>query len=120
MAALAALDELIEAWTEQHDPMVLTQRLQAVRVAAYPVMGPAELLADENFSALLQSEMHAEPAVKVPLEMIYQSMPWKLSATPGAIQGPVPQQGEGNDYVFGELLGIDADERSALSERGVI
>ena len=119
-AALEELDQAIEAWTEQHDPMVLTQRLQAVRVAAYPVMGPAELLADENYSALLQSQLLAEPAVKVPLEMIYQSIPWKLSETPGSIQGPVPTQGTGNDYVFGELLGIDDGERSALSERGVI
>jgi len=119
-AALDEVDVAIESWTEQHDPMALTQRLQAVRVAAYPVMGPAELLADDNYNALLQSQLLAEPPVKVPLEMIYQSIPWKLSGTPGSIQGPVPTQGTGNDYVFGELLGIDDGERSALSERGII
>ena len=44
----------------------------------------------------------------------------RLSATPGAIHWPGPGLGEHNDHVYGELLGIGAEEREALRAEGVI
>ena len=119
-AAQDDLDAAVEQWTQRHDPNELTQRLQAARVAAYPVMSPPTLLADPNYDALRRSHMRLEPAVQVPADQIYQSVVWKLTKTPGVIQGPAPDMADDNDYVFGELLKIDAKERTALHERGVI
>lgn len=46
--------------------------------------------------------------------------PWLLSATPAALTRKTPTLGENNDYVFGELLDLDADEIERLKEAGVL
>jgi formyl-CoA transferase len=48
------------------------------------------------------------------------NIPWKLSETPPKIQGPAPQVGQHNDYVFGELLGLSAAEQRQLAEDGCL
>ena len=42
------------------------------------------------------------------------------SRTDWAVERGAPCLGEHNDYVFGELLGIDADELAALRADGVV
>ncbi len=46
--------------------------------------------------------------------------PLRLSASPVVYERPPPLLGEHNDDVLGELLGLGADERRALRERGII
>jgi crotonobetainyl-CoA:carnitine CoA-transferase CaiB-like acyl-CoA transferase len=43
-----------------------------------------------------------------------------MSATPGSVRWTGPDLGQHNDEVYGDLLGIDADARAALAERGTI
>jgi crotonobetainyl-CoA:carnitine CoA-transferase CaiB-like acyl-CoA transferase len=43
-----------------------------------------------------------------------------LSETDWEINRGAPCLGEHNDYVFGELLGLGADEISSLSKEGVL
>ena len=115
------LDRTVEAWTAGWEPMALTERLQSARVAAFPVMGPPDLARDRNYLALLHSATELDPRVQIGSDQIYQSVPWKLSMTPGIIQGPGPASLDAdNDYVFGELLGIDEDGRRTLREQRVI
>lgn len=120
LAAQDDLDEAIEAWVSQHDAFALTQQLQAVRVAAFPVMGPPDLVADENHEALRRASVTLGPRAQLNIDQLYYGIPWKLTRSPGEIQGPSPTKGGDNDYVFGELLGIDAAERDALRARRVI
>ena len=51
-------------------------------------------------------------------------VPVKMSDSPAYIGGRIdrgaPMYGEDNDYVYGELLGMSADEIKALGEEGVI
>ncbi|MDP6605082.1 MAG: CoA transferase [Dehalococcoidia bacterium] len=114
------LDAAIEEWTVQHDAFELTQRLQAARVAAFPVMGPPDLLADDNHEALRRSGVVIGPRAQITVDQLYYGIPWKLTGSTGVIQGPSPIKGGDNDYVFGELMGIDPAERDALRDRGVI
>ncbi|MDA1002719.1 MAG: CoA transferase [Chloroflexi bacterium] len=115
------LDRAMETWTAGWEPMALTERLQAARVAAFPVMGPPELAGEPNYLALLRSHTELDARVQVGADQIYQSVPWKLTRTPGGIQGPGPATLDAdNDYVFGELLRIEEEERGRLRERGVI
>ncbi|HSV28918.1 MAG TPA: CoA transferase, partial [Candidatus Omnitrophota bacterium] len=44
----------------------------------------------------------------------------KLSATPGRVKNLGPRLGDGNNWVYGELLGLSAEERSRLKDAGVI
>jgi crotonobetainyl-CoA:carnitine CoA-transferase CaiB-like acyl-CoA transferase len=47
-------------------------------------------------------------------------LPFHLSRTDWQIRRAAPCLGEHNDYVFGELLGLDASERQALRDEGVV
>jgi formyl-CoA transferase len=44
----------------------------------------------------------------------------RLSKTPLSTRTPTPTLGQHNDYVFGELLGLGADDLAGLHERGII
>ncbi|MFI5429774.1 CoA transferase [Aeromicrobium sp. UC242_57] len=44
----------------------------------------------------------------------------KMSLTPGSIRWTGPELGQHTDDVYGDLLGIDADARADLAERGII
>jgi hypothetical protein len=41
---------------------------------------------------------------------------WKFSKSEARIKGPAPQLGEANEYVLGELLGVDQARMQALTE----
>ena len=47
-------------------------------------------------------------------------VPWRFSRTPGALETWTPKLGQHNEYVFGELLGLDRTEIDALVEQEVI
>ena len=47
-------------------------------------------------------------------------IPLGLSATPGRTRRTGEAMGQDNDYVFGELLGLDASELQRLRELGAI
>lgn len=114
------LDAIIEAWTQRHDARELTHTLQAAGVAAFPVMSPPDLLADPNYEALRGRHIRIEAAPSITPDQMYQSIPWKLTRTPGAVLAPTPKMGEHNDYVYGKLLGLSTVEMEQLKERGVI
>ena len=115
-----ALDDAIEAWTRRHAPMALTERLQGAGVAAFPVMGPPELLVDPNHAALRASGMEMQIEQPITPAQIYHTIPWKLPKNPGAVRRPAAEPGADNGYVYGELLGMSATEIQSLREAGTI
>jgi len=48
------------------------------------------------------------------------ALPWRDSEGFRGDFAPPPRLGEHNDYVFGELLGLDAHEIETLTEAGVL
>jgi len=114
------LDLAIAGWTKNRDVFELAEELQGAGVAASPVMDPPSLLVDENFTALRTANTRMETGAGLAIDQIYDSIPWKLTETPGAIRRPAPGLGEHNDEVYGRLLGLGADELVGLRERGVI
>ena len=77
----------------------------------------ADLLADPHVAA-------REAIVRVPHERFgelpMQAPVPKLSATPGAVNWSGPELGQHNDEVYGDLLGMSAEQRAALRADGVI
>ena len=112
------LDTLVERWTSDRSPELATDVLQRVGVAASPVMGLIELLNDPNYKALRTNVRVDAPGLSS--SQIYSGIPWKLSRTPGAIRLPIPDTGQHNDYVFGEVLGLEAKELEYLRTKNVI
>ena len=77
-----------------------------------------ELLNDSNQEALRTGVRVDVPGMSP--SQIYQGIPWKLSRTPGAIRLPTPRNGKHNDYVFGEILGLDPKELERIRIEKVI
>ncbi|MEU5909040.1 CoA transferase [Micromonospora sp. NPDC047527] len=113
----AELDTLIAEWTATHTAVDLLGRLHAGGVPAGGIYTAADLLADPHVAA-------REAIVRVPHERFgelpMQAPVPKLSATPGAVNWSGPELGQHNDEVYGDLLGMSAEQRAALRADGVI
>jgi crotonobetainyl-CoA:carnitine CoA-transferase CaiB-like acyl-CoA transferase len=51
---------------------------------------------------------------------LFEGSPMVLSRSDTDLWRSAPLLGEDNDYVFGEILGLDADRRAELAAKGVI
>ena len=112
------LDAIIAEWTgdqKEYDAMAL---LQSAGVAAGVVQTTEDQLRrDPQLEArgYLERIHHL-----VKGEVIANGIALGLTGTPGKTPRAGEALGQDNDYVFGELLGIDAAERERLVAAGVI
>lgn len=111
------LDAGIEAWTATRDAWAITNQLQAVGIAAGPVMDMQEVgddphLNERGFYVLLD---HPEAG-----RQKHAGIAWRFHGTPLAITEPAPCMGEDNEYVVMELLGRSREEYERLVADGVL
>ena len=112
-----ALDKAISAWTRTRSAPEITELLQARGVAAMPVMNIADQFADPHLNA---RETYVEVEhPRVGAEMVY-GVPWHFSDTPGGVHNPAPLLGQHNDYVLGQVLGIDESRLNRLAAEQVV
>ena len=112
-----ALDKAISAWTRARSAPEITDLLQARGVAAMPVMNIADQFADPHLNA---RETYVEVEhPRVGAEMVY-GVPWRFSDTPGGVRNPAPLLGQHNDYVLGQMLGIDESRLNQLAAEQVV
>ena len=107
----------LAAWAAEQSRDDAVATLQAVGVAATPVLNNADLLHDPHIRAQgrwaeIQHPLHGSRTVMGP--------PWKLSGTPVAVRGPAPLSGQHEGYVFGDLLGLTEAEIESLRADRVI
>jgi crotonobetainyl-CoA:carnitine CoA-transferase CaiB-like acyl-CoA transferase len=114
----AELDEIVAAWTCQHDHYAVMRILQAAGVAAGPVLSADELLADPQlvargfFVEMEQPEVGRHP---------YPTLPARSSVFPTPlVRRPAPRLGEHNRLVLQELLGLPEERIAKLEQDGVI
>ena len=117
LAHTEELDSLVSGWTRQHTAQNIADLLQGHGIAAMPVMNIEDQFLDPHLQER-QAYLEVEHP-HVGIEWLY-GMPWLLSETPGGIRRPAPLLGEHNDYVFGELLGLPAEELERLQAEQVI
>ena len=116
------LDTAVTAWTETQDARALMERLQAAGVPAGLCQTAEDRIDHDPQLAALNwcTDLHATDLGTWPV----REVPVHLSETPASMGGPVdrgrPAYGEDNGYVFGDLLGMSAQEIARLSEDGVI
>lgn len=113
----AEVDALVSAWTRQHTPHEVMSLLQAEGVPAGAVQNGADLYHDPHLHErgfILEAQHPGMPAIA------YAGVTMRLSATPAEVRQRAPTLGEHNDCVYGELLGMDIDERRALAAQGVL
>ncbi|MEW6344610.1 MAG: CoA transferase [Pseudomonadota bacterium] len=116
VAQVERLDAAIGAWTAQRPLDEVLARLNEARIPAGKIYDIADIAADPHYRArdmIVDSTLADGTPVQLP-----GVLP-KLDATPGTIRSRAPALGEHTDEVLASL-GVDAAQRSALRERGVI
>jgi crotonobetainyl-CoA:carnitine CoA-transferase CaiB-like acyl-CoA transferase len=111
------LDELIEGWTKTLPAEEVMSLLQAQGVAAGVVQDARDLAKDPQ---LKERGFFIDLDRPETGRTMSDATPVRLSDTPPGYRRPAPLPGQDNGSVYGELLGIGADEIIELRQRGVI
>jgi crotonobetainyl-CoA:carnitine CoA-transferase CaiB-like acyl-CoA transferase len=122
--ALAALiggeptDERLSTWTRSQDANAAAECLQAAGIAAHASWTTPEIAANPHLHERRAIVEVAEPDGKLRAAV---GVPMRLSKGQEiGIHRGTPKLGEHEDYVYGELLGLGRDERTALEDAEVI
>ncbi len=111
------LNRLVEGWTRQHSAEEVMVWLQEHGVAAGVVQSASDLANDPH---LKQRGFFIELEHPDLGKTISDATPIRLSDTPAEYSRAAPVQGQDNDYVYKQLLGISEDEVIQLREKGII
>ena len=105
------------SWTAHQDPSTVAETLQGVGVEAVPVADFVDVIADEQ----LLHRGHfvtLEHACMGPC--CYERNGFRLSDADSGYERASPLLGENNEWVLGEILGLDAAEQARLGDEGVL
>jgi len=111
------LDAHVARWAATQDAEAAMALLQGAGIAAGVALNGADLASDPHL---------AERGFFAPVRLPDNSstrvtgVPMRLSATPGSVRTVAPEVGEDNDYILGELLGLDRAERAELIAEGAV
>jgi len=112
----ADLDAIISEWTRLRDRDLMARQLGEAGVAAAPSRDARDLMRDPHLRArgVFVELDHPETG---PRDFV--GLPWQMSGCQPVLER-APLLGEHNDYVFGQLLGLDEAEIARLKESGII
>ena len=114
------LDEIISSWTCQRTSYQAMNTLQKAGAPAGAVLTAKQALTDPQYL----DRGFFEPVTNPPEVGLrpkgYVGRAWKFSNSDTGIKGPAPRLGEANDYVLGELLGVDRESMDRLAEEWII
>ena len=114
---MAATDAVVEAWTSTHSKADVFQVCQQHQVPCAPVRSLADVLNDPH---LLERGALAKVAQEHYGEVTLPSTPLRfLDVDPPAVSLP-RNAGADNESVYGELLGLSADDVVSLQDVGAI
>ncbi len=111
------LDRHIEEWTQQNTPLQVTNKLQALGVAAGAAQTGEELYYDPQ---LRDRGYMVEQDIPRMGNVTFAGAPFKLSQGQKTYIQRAPGLGEHNDYVYRQLLGMSSKEIVGLTESKVI
>ncbi|ALE76220.1 acyl-CoA transferase [Pseudonocardia sp. EC080625-04] len=111
------IDAVMADWVAAHTLDEAMAVFEAAEVAAAPVYDAAQLRADEHLAARGAFVPVADPELG---SMTVQAPVPRFSATPGEVRHLGAAIGEHNDEVYGDLLGLPAEERAGLRADGII
>ncbi len=116
VARRGQIDERLSAWTRTRSRFEAVRTLQARGVPAAPVLHNWQLHADPHFHARGAFIAIDHPDTGV---YPYPGFMWRFSRTAPSVRRAAPRFAEGNDYVFGRLLGLGAAAIERLYAEGV-
>lgn len=110
------IDAAIAKWLSGIDSVTVLSLLEDARVPSGPIYSVADMMVNEHFIArglFEEVDVKGKP-LKIP------AMVPKLSETPGRTDWPGPEVGAFNDEIYGELLGLSAEQIAKLKSSGVL
>ena len=113
----AALDLDLARWTATQPRDALVTRLRAAGIPSSPVLSVEAQWCDPHYAA---REIKHKVTIPIYGEEDLFRAPWRFSDFEPCIERCGPSLGQHNDYVFGELLGLEAAEIADLKASGVI
>ena len=111
------LDGEVAAWTRARSREDVTRVLQSAGVAAFPSFTAQDIVDDPHLNARGTITSLTGPQAETRKVV---GPPWRFSRTPASIEHWTPDLGAHNQYVFGELLGLDEREIENLVAARVI
>jgi benzylsuccinate CoA-transferase BbsF subunit len=111
--ARATLDAAVAAWASTQGAGAAEQSLLAAGVPAARTRSFAGVMEDEHLAARGLFPVLADGSRTV-------ALPWRDATGWRGHVAPAPSLGDSNDYVLGELLGMDQAERDGLVANSVI
>jgi crotonobetainyl-CoA:carnitine CoA-transferase CaiB-like acyl-CoA transferase len=111
------IDAALEEWARNHTYDELIAALEAADVPSGPIYNAADIVNDPHYQArgmFEDCDIGDGETVKLPTFVP------KLSETPGGTSWIGPALGAHNQEVYGELLGMSAEEIAQLQADGVI
>jgi len=111
-----ALHKAVAAWTAPQDADALMATLQSAGVAAGKVQGADDLIEHDPQTAFRGSfGQYDHPEMGASL---YNHPPYQFSRSANGLRSAAPTLGQHNQHVFGDLIGLSADEIAVLQEKG--
>ena len=111
------VDAAVAGWFGEHTAKESQRILDAAGVPVSPIYSIADIFADPQYLARGDIIHPEDPDIgPVPMPAIQP----RFSRTPGEVRFVGPRLGEHNDQIYGELLGLDDDERARLHADGII
>ncbi len=114
----AELDANISRWTVERSAEDAMATLQRAGIAAGVVENGIDLCARDP--QLIERGFWPKVTTAKGASTRVTGIPFKLSATPGAVRTIAPEVGEHTDQVLGELLGLSRAERDSLIADGAV
>jgi benzylsuccinate CoA-transferase BbsF subunit len=112
-----ALEQLVNAWTQERSADETTQRLQQAGIPSYPSLDGKDMLANPHVTARKNFVELEHPEVG---KRRHIGIPWKMSRTPCEVKRPAPCMGQDTDYVLEQILGLGKAEIATLRSRDVL
>jgi crotonobetainyl-CoA:carnitine CoA-transferase CaiB-like acyl-CoA transferase len=114
---IVELNQLITAWTMEHTAEEINALALQQGVPCSLVRSVKDLVTDEQ---LAYRNFWREIDHPIAGKLKYPGAPFKLSATPAAIERPAPLLGEHNDIVYGEILKYSPEQLAKMKKAGII
>ena len=113
------LDKIIGDWAAQRQPDEIIETLSAAGVISGPINTVAEVVRDPQLRARGMLVEHYDE--RIGRNVLGPGVIPVLSETPGGVRNAGPARpGQHNDEVYGDLLGLGADEIADLESQGVL
>ena len=112
------IEAIVAEWAGRHTAADIDRVLNDAGVICGPIYTIADIFEDPQFQAREMLLEHHDPEFG---SYVGPGIVPKLTRTPGSVRWSATwEEGSHNDEIYGDLLGLDEDERASLREAGVI